>query len=214
MVAALRADDQRDMLAQVIARAEGDDLGVLARLDRQARAGLDGELHRILERGEIGGGHLRGGVYPCRDHEGRQDPGQPRQFHGRDRCGLRGARIGTEGAAHRFGQIERRIGKAARGMEREGFRAMDHHRHVRFCGIALVGKLQRGRARMADQQPRGIEPGLDERGLGRQQIERAIFRLDPDRPAMAQRVERQRHLARIACAQSANSVISGTWSEG
>jgi hypothetical protein len=43
-VAALLADDQRDMLAQIVDAAEGDDLGVVAGRDGQPRPAGDGEV--------------------------------------------------------------------------------------------------------------------------------------------------------------------------
>ena len=52
-LAILLADNQRNMLAHVVGRAEGDDFGVFAGGDGQARARSDGQAGGILPGGQI-----------------------------------------------------------------------------------------------------------------------------------------------------------------
>ena len=142
-VAPLRADHQRHMLAHVIAGAECHDFGRIAGLNWQPCAGLDGQLQRVFERGEIGGGDMDSRFDAGQDHECWQNSCQPRQIERSDGCSLRLKRIGAEWPAQRLGQIERRIGERTRGVERKGIRAVDHHRGFGRSGLALVGEFER-----------------------------------------------------------------------
>ena len=212
-VSALPADNQRDMFAQVVGRAERNDFRFLACGNWQPGAGGDGEVRCVLPRGKIGG---RDGLrLPCGygiDQERRQYPGQPRQLQRRSRCAPVIQMLGGERTLHRVDEIERRVGHRAGMGQVEGFRAPDQHRRIGLCCFALVGKLERRSARGGDQHAPGGNP-LAEAGFCRQQGEGTV---EFKRPAVTQRIDRQRHAARrggLRLAQRSNSVISGTWSE-
>ena len=124
----------------------------------------------------------------------------------------RAERRGLERALERIGEIERRIGDGGGGVEVDPAASDDQHRLVRQR-LLLVGELQRRRPVAGDQQVRGPvavesrEP-LRIGGLDREERDFA----DRHRPAAPEGVDRAGDVPRAA--QSANSVISGTWSEG
>ena len=128
--------------------------------------------------------------------------------------GALGQRDRAERTLHRVCKVERGVRHRARKIEREAIAPLDQHRRVGDGGFTLVGQLERLRARRRDQHPRAARIGFC-RSLDRQQYGAVI---DPDRPAMAQRIDRLRQRAGAAAcalrAQSSNSVVSGTWSEG
>ena len=125
------------------------------------------------------------------DEESGQNPGDPRQF--KRRFGLLAPieRLGLERAFQRIGKVQRGIGDRQRGAQIEGLRPADQHGRVRCGRLALVGKLQRGGARGADQHLGRIGRARH-RGFHRQQHRAAFQR---QRPAMAQGVHRLRHAA-------------------
>ncbi len=109
------ADDERHVLAHVVRLAEGDDLGIVQRGDRQPGAGGDGKVRRVRPVGKvcrlqpdrfasIGGIGQEGGQY-ARD---------PRQFQRRLCLGHECQRLGSERAFQRCGKIERRVSHHAR----------------------------------------------------------------------------------------------------
>ncbi len=211
-VGRLPPDHQRDVLAHVVGAAEDDDLGGLARRDRQARARGDLQPAGVAQRGDVvhgdrnrfAGGHGR-------HEERRQDAGDERQLHRRFGFGAPRQGLGAKRALERGDQVERGVGDRARRGKVERFGGADQHRRVRVGRLALVGELEGRGARGGNQrQVRcGFAPG---RGLYRQEQGRLA---DRQRPAVAQRVDRLRRAPRRrGFAQSANSVISGTWSEG
>ena len=211
-LAGLRANHQRDVLAQVIPRTKCHDFSMFAGVNGQAGAGLNGEVQRVLERHQIAGRNFRCDLHAGRDEERRQDSGQPRHVHCRNGSIVRLDRIGLEGPAQGTAEVLRRIGQIARGIEAERLCAMDHHRRFRHGSIALVGEFERRGAGGGDEQARGVDARLGKGSLGWQQIERAIRAGNADRPAMAQRVERSCYVS--AFAHKSSSVISGMWSEG
>ena len=186
-VGGLPADDQRDVFAQVVGAAEGDDLGLFVGGERQARARGDLQGPRIAQRrGILDRDRDRLARRHGRDEEGRQDPGEQRQLHRRLGLGPPAQRIGAERALERRGEIERRVGDRARRGEVERLGSADQHRGVRIGCLALVGELEGRRARCGDQrQLRGAL--VAGRGLNRQQ-RRSVAYLE--RPSMAQRVDR------------------------
>ena len=167
-------------------------------------------MRRVFPFRQIGGGDvLRLGDARRINEKRRQYPRQPRQLHRGLGGGGVGDRFGAEGAFQRVFQIQRRVRQGARRRQIEYFRPPDQHRVVRLGRLALIGQFQRGGARGGNQHVARGDIGAKAR-FRRQQRDAA----QPDRPAMAQRIQRQRDAAcgRVA-AQNANSVMSGTWSE-
>ena len=127
-IAALLADDEGNMLAQVVAAAEGDDLGLLAWGHRQAGAGGDGEVRGVAPVGQIGARQAdrlfrRGGV----DKESRKNARQPCQLHRGAGLGHVSDGLGHERPLQRPDQIQRRVGQSAGGGQIEGFGRADQH---------------------------------------------------------------------------------------
>jgi hypothetical protein len=134
------------------------------------------------------GNHLRFAAIRRIDQEGRQDSRQP----GKIERGCRGAgvvdRFGQERTFKRVSQVERRIGEDPRLGQRERIGAADQHRRFRRGSLALVGELECRGAGAGDQHARcGRARG--KAGFGGEQTQHSI---DLDRPAVPQRIERQR----------------------
>ena len=195
-VGALPPDDQRGMFAQVCGGTEDRDLGMLGRGGRQARARGDAQ--------GIGRGECRE-VSGCDDdrfiaimrrveQEGGQHPGAA----GNLQRGARPFGVGqaerAKRALHGVRKVERGIGNGARQIEREGLAPLDQHRRVRHRCVALVGELERLRACRRNEHPAATRFGIGG-GLCREQDGAVV---DPDRPAVAERVDRLRECPRIA----------------
>ena len=148
--------------------------------------------------------HLRLAAGTGIDQKGGQNAGNPRQFHrGSRRLGMVD-RFGEEGPLQRIVEVECRIGDDPRADQVNGLCRADQDRRLGHGGLTLVGQLERDRAGGGDQHP--VSPGTGgEAGFSRQQAQHAI---DLYRPAVAQRIKRQRNPA--GGSQRSNSVIRGT----
>ena len=142
------------------------------------------------------------------DEKRGQNSRQPRQLQRGGSRLARHDRLGEKRTLERVAQVERGIGDGAGEIKRERLASADQHRGMGRGGGALIRQLERDRARVRNQHVRCGEAGFGERGFGGQQVERAVHPAHPDRPAMAQRIERARNAA--CAAHKSNSVISGT----
>ena len=138
-------DQQRDMLLAGAGIAEGDDLRLLAILDRQAGAGHQSRLRRPHRRHHFVDADHRLRLTLDQPQCG-QHAGQPRR--GQDRLGLRRA-------AHRFDgkwadratiEILARVGECVGGVAVEPGAAPDLHRMPKVAGFAGVTEAERGGA--------------------------------------------------------------------
>ena len=207
------ADDQGDMLGRVAVGAEGDDLAFLGEAVGQPRARDDAQVRAGAERHDVSRGDARLGGAVAAGEQGRQQPGQPRQAQRRLGGRRRAERRGLERALERSGEVERRIGDRGGGVEVDPGRAADQHRLGRQR-LALVGELQRRRAVAGDEQGGRRVVAVEGRqplGVGGLDGEEGDV-VDRHRPAAPEGVDRAGDVPRAH--QSANSVISGTWSDG
>ena len=199
------------MLARVVGTTKRDDARIFRRRHRQAGPRRDLQARCIGECGHIACRKRYGFTRALRiDQEGGKHAGHAGQFQRRPGLRFPAEREGLERTLERVLHVERGIGDGKGRRQIEGLCPAHQHRLARRRRFALVGQLQRGRTRGGDQHRLArhfAKGGFD----GLQQ--RCAF--DRQRPAMAQRIDGLRSAARRrACAQSANSVTSGTWSDG
>ena len=201
------------MLGYHLRAAECDDLGSLAGIDWQECARDDGEAFGRVIRGDFVGRCRCFDVTIDTHEEGGEDAGEAGQFE-RSRCGsgfpiFNDLKRPLEGIS----KVGRRIGKCAGGGQIEPRCPRDYDRALTVAGFALIGKFERCGARCGEEdvgRPIGIECGQT-RVVCRFDSEQ-MQRPDRNRPAAAERINRAGSRSRVA--QNANSVTSGTWSEG
>ena len=210
------ADQQRDMLGGILLGTESDDFRLLGEAGREPGARGDEERRRAVERRHrVGRERYAVRRRPPVDEESGQKPGAARQAD--RRVGPTGLGWGgLERPLERILEIERRIGERRRPRQVDPGSTPDAH-GASGHGIALVAELERrrplagnediGRSAFVEQGEPSIVGGLDgEEG-------RVV---DDDRPAAPQRVDGAGDVSGVwaPAAQMANSVTSGTWSDG
>ena len=201
------------MLGYRLRAAECDDLGSLAGIDWQECARDDGEAFGRVKGSKIFGCCRCFDVTIDTHEEGGEDAGEAGQFECR-RCGS-GFPIFNDlkWPLEWIGKVGCRISECAGCGQIEPRRPRDEDRPLTVAGFALIGEFERCGARSGEEdvgRPIGVEGSQARvvRSLDSKQMQRP----DRNRPAAAERINRAG--SRSCVDQNANSVTSGTWSEG